>query len=207
VRALSCLVLVLSLAVPARADTDPPTIVHDELKSGRLGHPLVIEATITDDSGVFDPVVLYRVGSEGEFLREPLVAVEGEEGRFTATIPGDVVSDDVQYFLEAFDQNGNGPARYAEQSLPVTVKVLKTAEPLPDAPAPAETPTDTEPEEVEDEGGGAALWIGLGAGVGALVVGAAVIGGVAAYLALRPPEVPPRVDVSITAPTPTSGGS
>jgi len=201
------LALLLTLVAPASAladDVDAPSIVHDEIRAGRLGHPLLLRATITDESGVFDPVLLYRVGEGAEFLRLPLVPVEGEADLYEATIPGEIVSGDLQYFIEAFDNNGNGPARYGDEALPIKIAVLTTAEPLPDAETPT---TSDEPVAAEPEGGGG-LWIGLGVGAGAvLLIGVAVAAAAGGYFLLRPPVGPTQVDVIITAPTPTSGGS
>jgi hypothetical protein len=203
VRAL--LLLVVSLPAKAADDVDPPAILHEEAKTGRLGRDLVVRATITDESGVFDPVLLYRVGADGEFLRLPMQPVEGETDVYEAVVPGDVVSADVQYFIEAFDNNGNGPARFGDEALPIKVSVLKTAEPLPDPEPPPDDGTKT--AEGEGEGGGSGLWIGLGVGAGVVLVAAvataAAIGG---FLLLRPPDIPAQVDVVVTAPTPTSGG-
>jgi hypothetical protein len=126
---------------------------------------------------------------------------EGEDwdvGRFEAVIPGDVVSGDLEYFIEAFDQRGNGPARYADADLPVKVPVLKTAEPLPPAKGDA--------AEVDD-GGGGGLWILAGVAGGARVLVAAAAAGVTAFVLLSPPPVPAQVDVVISAPTPIASGA
>lgn len=204
------LLITLAAAAPAAAkgDIDAPAIDHTEPGTGRLGHEIVLRATITDESGVFDPVVLYRVGTDGNFLRLPMEPVEGEADVYEAVVPADVVSDDLQYFIEAFDNNGNGPARYGDDSLPIKVAVLKTAEPLPDAPQPDgdDTPK-TAPEPVPEEEGGAGLWIGLGVGAGVVVVlGLAAAATVGALVLLQPAPGPSEVDVIISAPNPTSGG-
>lgn len=179
-------------------DVDPPAVTHDEVKSGRVGVPVVVRATIADPSGVFDPAVLYRVGGEGEFLR---LSMEGGEGggAYEAVIPGEVVSDDLEYFIEAFDQRGNGPARYADADLPVKVPVLTTAEPI----AP---PTGTGAVGEEEGDGGGALWITAGVVGAGLLLAAAAAAGVAAFVLLSPPAVPAQVDVVVSAPTPVAAG-
>jgi hypothetical protein len=192
----------------AAADSDPPTISHDEVKTGKLGRPIAISATITDPAGVFDPVVLYRVGGEGRFLRQPMQPVEGKADIYVAMIPGEVVSGDLEYFIEAFDNNGNGPARYAEEELPVSIRVLATAEPLPDPETPPPDDGDNGGEVVpEDEGGGAGLWIGLGVGAAVVVVAAAIGAGAGIYFLTLPPAIPDRVDVAIGAPGPITQGA
>lgn len=201
--ALACVAAVS----PARAqiDTEAPAIAHEEVRSGRIGESIVVAATLSDASGIFDPAVLYRVGGEGEFLRVPLQPVPADEsagdGRYRAVIPGDVVSADIEYFIEAFDQRGNGPARYADADLPVTVRVLKTAEPLPDPAQPAAGAVVE-----EGEGGGGAVWVIAGVvGAGALLAAAAAAG-VGAFVLLSPPALPAQVDVVIAAPTPVAAG-
>lgn len=196
-----CAALFVALVVtPARAqeDTEPPAIVHDEVRSARVGEPVVIRATITDPSGVFDPTLLYRVAGDGEFLRLPMTKATGEEDawdedRFEATIPGEVVGGDLEYFIEAFDEMGNGPARYADADLPVKVRVLQVAGPVP--------PQATAPTE----GDGSTLWLVAGIAGGALALAAASVAVVGVVLLLSPPDVPAQVDVVISAPTPIAG--
>lgn len=196
------LVLPASLASAEEPDTEPPAVSHEEVRSARVGEPVVVTATITDPSGVFDPTVLYRVGGEGEFLRlsmkrpEPAGEDDWDTGLFEAVIPGEVVSGDLEYFIEAFDERGNGPARYADADLPVKVRVLRTAEPLP-AEGSVERPD-------EDDGG--TLWLVAGVAGGALLLAAATAAGVAAFVLLSPPAVPAQVDVVISAPTPIAAG-
>lgn len=194
-------VLLLFVVTPAFAqdDTEPPAISHDEVKSARVGEPVVIGATITDPSGVFDPTLLYRVGGDGEFLRLPMTKVPGQgdawdEDRFEATIPGDVVSGDLEYFIEAFDEMGNGPARYADADLPVKVRVLVGAEPLAPPPGAA-----------AEQGDGGAVWLVAGVVGGGLALAAATAAVVGIVFLLRPPDVPAQVDVVINAPTPIAG--
>lgn len=180
----------------AQPDEEAPAITHEEVRSGRLGAPVTVSALIVDPSGVFDPAVLYRVGGQGDFLRLPMQPADDE--RYGAVIPGDVVSDDLEYFIEAFDQQGNGPARYADADLPVKVRILKTAEPLPVPPAAGEVESDGE------DGGG--LWV-VASVVGAgLLVAALAASGVGAWVLLSPAAVPSQVDVVVSAPVPVSTG-
>jgi hypothetical protein len=181
------------------ADLEPPTIFHEEVQSARLGEPLVVRAHIVDDSGVFDPAVLYRVGGRGAFLRLTLVPVASAADLFEVSVPGELVGDDVEYFIEAFDAEGNGPARYGDEQLPVRVRVLKTAEPRePGAPAGG--------TGEETEGAGAGLWIGLGGGTLAVLLVGAAAAGVAAVLFLQAPKSPSQVNVIISAPSPAQAG-
>lgn len=180
----------------AQPDGEPPAITHEEVRSGRLGAPVTVSALIVDPSGIFDPAVLYRVGGQGDFLRLPMQSEEDE--RYAAVIPGDVVSDDLEYFIEAFDEQGNGPARYADADLPVKVRILKTAEPLPVPPAAGAVESEGE------DGGG--LWIVAGVVGAGLLMTALAATGVGAWVLLSPPAVPSQVDVVVSAPTPVSTG-
>lgn len=194
-------------AAPAWAeDAEPPAILHQQVESAPAGRPLTIRARITDESGVFDPAVLYRPRGEGEFLRIPMQASDDDEGFYEATLPSEIVGGDLEYFIEAFDALGNGPARFGDAAVPMTVRVLPTASLRGSgSEGAARGPSSDGGAEAPKDAGGA-LWVGLGVGAGALaLVAAGVVGGVALYLLSRE-DTPAQVDVVIRAPAPVMQG-
>jgi hypothetical protein len=80
----------------------PPVIAHLPVKSARANRDLVIVANITDPDGakVASAWVKFRVG--GGAQRELLMGPVGTD-RFEGRIPGTLVTADVEYFLEAED--------------------------------------------------------------------------------------------------------
>jgi hypothetical protein len=187
-------------------DTAPPRIEHTPPAACPLDAPCLIEAQITDDSGVFDPTLLFRAAGATTFERAPMQAVVGTPSLYRAVLPAALlVAGDVEYLVEAFDVQGNGPARAGSDDAPLRIVrpvpvVATPPDPPPDPPrttTPAPAPTTTNTEDSMDTG----LVVGLIAGgvAAAVLVG----GGIAwALVAARPPVGPEVVTVSVTAPSP-----
>lgn len=209
---LVCALLVSPSAL-AQDDTEGPVIDHEPVGMTVSGKPLLIVATITDANGVFEPAVLYRIGGEGTFVSVPMEAA-GEGNAYTATIPGDIVVAEVEYFIEAFDELGNGPSREGDPDLPLAVRVVaRDVEQLPpDDDGPT---TGGDSGEGGDDGGEAEegsslpliLGVGGAAGGAAIVaVAAAAAGGAAAYYFLvlnGGNNTPSQVTVTVSSPSPT----
>lgn len=136
---LAALVLVLCLppAVARAADTEAPKIVHTALAEAAPGTPLKVTVEITDESEVFEPKLHFRTAGAKKFMNMSLMRVGGTT--YSATIPDNAVTGDLEYFVEAYDAQGNGPARFASDVAPQRVKVNT-------APPPAAPP---EPEKAE----------------------------------------------------------
>lgn len=178
----------------AAEDVSPPVLAHTEAKVTVRDRDLAIEATISDESGVFDPVVLWRVGTDGPYSRAPLELVEGDVYR--AVLPASVVVADIEYLIEAYDTLGNGPARHGSEELPVRVRVVAAAAAPPLSTDPAATPA-APPEE---EGSSTLLYVGLGVGgaaLAAVVVAAAVTAGVVIYVLMQPTDPPGDGEVTL----------
>jgi len=130
------------LMVASAADSAPPSISHAPVRRIDPDSALVIKAHISDPSGVFDPSVSWRLDGESVFRRAAMVA-KGP-GDFETTIPGaNLRSKSVEYFIEAFDEQGNGPARFGNPDKPIRVAIASLEEMAgaPPAPAPASPPT------------------------------------------------------------------
>jgi hypothetical protein len=197
------------------ADTTPPAIDHTPPAVCVVEIPCVIEARITDGSGVFDPTLLFRAAGATTFERQPMQATPGDGALFRATLPAVLlVSGDVEYLVEAFDVQGNGPARAGNDEAPLRVKrpavaatttgaPARTASDTPDASTSTSTPDvgDGDGGVVDDDkAGDNGIVLGLVLGGAALAV--LVGGGIAwAAYALRPTSSD-VVTVTIAAPSP-----
>ncbi|MFZ9887481.1 MAG: hypothetical protein ACO3JL_08265 [Myxococcota bacterium] len=204
-----CILLTLAVATSTHAqgvvrDREPPTISHEELRTGLVGEPLRIVAVLRDPAGVFEPTVFYRLAGEQEFLRLPMKRTS-ERYTYEAVIEGPLVTGEVEYFIEVFDRFGNGPARYGDAELPMRVRIRPVAAVEAEPPGPGAGPTAAAGTAVdtanEDAASGSPLpWVLLGVGVATVAVGA----GVAAVVILAPATSPSTVTVSVSAPGPMS---
>lgn len=112
----------LAAANIAVADDAGPDIVVEPILRAETGRGIVIEAEITDKDGVFDPKLSYRAIGETKFLTSAMVPAGGSN-RFRAEIPGSAVTGPMEYFVEAYDAQGNGPSRSAPATRPHKVFV------------------------------------------------------------------------------------
>jgi len=228
VRTLYGLCLLAALVQPANGatlrDRKPPKMVHEPITKATTGEPIEIRVTITDPSGVFEARLHYRLASGGEFLSASLVKTGGDE--YVATIPAAAVTGDVEYFLEAFDVHGNGPALVGSQPKPLRIGVSatkprdagtgnnQTTTTTPDAGSSTTgrldagasgTLPNTNPAsgQVKDgEGDNTGLVIAVVASVAAAVIVAAAVTGVLIYYFSQEPESPGTVTLKVTAPPP-----
>lgn len=131
-------VLALALApLAAAADTVPPAILASPAQPPEPGQPVVIEAKIIDDSEIFEPTVYWREAGGSSF--EP-VSMAGQAPLFRAEFLPPEGSEAIEYFIEAYDAEGNGPSRYGAPQLPLLLQ-------LPARPAVASQPDRTAPRE------------------------------------------------------------
>jgi len=126
--AASALCTLARLPSAFAADTDPPTIVHTAVIEAAPGAPLKILADITDESEIFEPKVHYRLVGSRDYLTMSMMRSAG--ATFSATIPDTAVTGDLEYFIEAYDAQGNGPSRFGSEKAPQRVRVV-TAPPPP----------------------------------------------------------------------------
>lgn len=132
------LLAAMTLLVLAAADAEPPTIQHFPVRRVDPGVALTVKARISDPSGVFDPGVSWRNAGGDTFKRVPMQAKGGSE--FETVIPANAITAAaVEYFIEAFDENGNGPARFGNPQKPIRVAVATMAQ-MAGEPEPAPVP-------------------------------------------------------------------
>jgi len=183
----------LLLAPGARADdTTPPVIVFTPPAAGSLPKaPMTVTAKITDESKFF-PQVFFR-HSSGPFEKPiDMKKKPGAKDTFEATIP--YKGDRIEFYIEAYDEFGNGPARagdpdspfkitLGEAPAPVVVKTQPAQNPgsATAAPAPATKPKPANNgATASSSSGGGRTWtwivggVGLGLLAGGLVAGLAV---------------------------------
>ena len=114
----------------------PPAIMHAALSEATKGKSVEINARLVGESGVQGAVVMFRHSGEKDFKALPMGNLGTDD--YTATIPAAMVTSDLEYYLEAFDRYGNGPARSGAPNAPYTMKV-REAVALAPAPAPAQS--------------------------------------------------------------------
>lgn len=172
----------LLFATASRAeDTAAPVVVHTPIKSTAAGAKFVeVFAKVTDESKFF-PQVFFRYGP-GDY-KKPLdmKKVQGQPNVFGAAIP--VSGSVVEYYVEAYDEYGNGPGRSADPEHPWRVDTtggVARVEPPP-AKEPIAPPLHKPaPAPVAQASGGRTwTWIAGGAGLGLLT------GGLLAGVAVR----------------------
>jgi len=110
------------VAVRARADdTKPPQI--SEVRASLKGGQVQIEARITDETGVLSAICHHR-GAGGRAEDSPMMRNDYDDV-FRASFPGGL---DTEYWIEASDLLGNGPATYGSSAKAFAVGSAAPAE-------------------------------------------------------------------------------
>ncbi|MCA1826322.1 MAG: hypothetical protein ABR567_17110 [Myxococcales bacterium] len=108
-------------------DSEPPTLTHTPVTTAKKGKPLTITAHATDASGVFGPVLYLRKKGmpAADYIPMRMTPSRtGTPGDYSLEIPPALVSvDALEYYIEAWDNVGNGPARYGQPDAPIGIKV------------------------------------------------------------------------------------
>lgn len=163
-------------AAPVKApdeDTTPPTIAHEPVTRTMRGAPMILSATIKDDrSGVYDPRACVRNIFATEWVCLPMQAQRGDQ--YTVEVPARFTTDGLAYYLEAFDNAGNGPARAGSPEQPFALsleeKPKEAVAAAPKTAAPGEALVQTSPRT----GASVGAWVGVGVG-GAMLIGGLVL--------------------------------
>src|SRR2546426_1537924 len=125
------------VAVSARADdTKPPQI--SEVRASLKGGQVQVEARITDETGVLSALCHHR-GAGGRVEDSPMVKNDYDDV-FRASFPG---GPDTEYWIEASDLLGNGPATYGTSAKAVAVGSAA----VDDRPAARSEPPPRNPRE------------------------------------------------------------
>lgn len=207
-------------ATPAlAADTSPPTIVHVRVTQAPEGQALTIRARIEDDSEIFAPSVYVRAKGTADFDN---ISMKKGVDAYEAVVPAEQVDRDLEYFIEAFDEMGNGPAREGSPEAPIVIELYDPAKGPPGGTVLATPPPSTAPppppgivapppppptyvaapppaDDDDDDGVLGAWWFWTLIGVG---VTAGIAGAVIATRGSDPVEF---VDIDVVGPDPTPG--
>ena len=112
-------------AEPAPRDVTAPRVLHEVVRTATLGTNIDVVVRFEDQSQIFEPKLYFRRVGEDTFNAIDLI-VRGN-GKWVGTIPASLVTRDLEYFLEAFDVFGNGPAWHGTQERPHFIKVVSQA--------------------------------------------------------------------------------
>lgn len=112
----------------------PPAITHAALSEATKGKSVEINARLVGETGVQGATVMFRHSGEKDYKALPMGNIGGDD--YTATIPAAMVTSDLEYYVEAFDRYGNGPARSGAPNVPYSMRVKEAVSVAP-APAPA----------------------------------------------------------------------
>ena len=156
-----------------------PVVAIDHHGPVLLPGGVALEARLVSTTGkkVFEPAAFVRQAGTAEFMRLPMTLVADD--LYRAPLPPALAAHECEYFLEAFDEDGNGPFRKGSPERP-----LRLAKPQPPATATSHQPAATEPATARVEASGPArplrtAGIALLAGGGALLVAGGISGGLA----------------------------
>lgn len=193
------LLLVLA-AASAADDVDAPTMQHEPVSSATRQTELKISAEINDPSGVFGAMVLWRLVTEATYTSIDMK--EESPGKYVAAIAASKVTAPIEYYVEAFDSNGNGPTRAGTPEAPLRTTLV---EPSLSAFDPSIDPDET-------KGGGLPLGptITGGAGVVLAAVGAILwfgASGTVSELDAKYADGQPRLPADASATTAAIGKS
>jgi hypothetical protein len=171
-----------------------PAISHSAVASAPRGKPVEINARLVGDSGVQGAAVMFRHAGEKDYKALPMGNIGGDD--YTATIPAGMATSDLEYYVEAYDRLGNGPARSGAPNVPYALKLMDPAPavaPAPARPLASKRMLDDEPDPTyigigidggAPGGGGATLlvrplwWLRLNAGLAYNVAGFGYRGGI-----------------------------
>lgn len=131
-----------SSASLARADEQPPLIKHVPVAKANKGDAVNISAEMEDESEIFAPTLYFRYpGARGYSS----VAMTRKGAAFVASVQA---TADVEYWIEAYDEFGNGPTREGSPDRPHRIGVAERAAVARVAPVPAPVPVENVPEPV-----------------------------------------------------------
>lgn len=181
--ALALLISALMVS-PRAAGAAPgaPVVEHEPLTSFPRGEAVTLKARIHSPIGkrIFAPAVFMRLPGLEAPARIPLVPVPGEANAYAAKIPPNLTQADFDYYIEAFDEEGNGPSRLASPEAPIRAKAVAAALPPPPPSKVAGAGERAAAPVVELEAAAGRPWQRT-AGIAALGVGGALLAGALAF--------------------------
>ncbi|MCA1827274.1 MAG: hypothetical protein LC689_10105 [Myxococcales bacterium] len=128
-------------AVKVPEDHEPPILTHTPVITAKKGIPFTIAVNAADQSGVVGPTLyLRKKGAPASDYVSMRMSAAGPPGEYALEVPAALVSvDALEYYIEAWDEHGNGPARVGSPDNPLAVSVEQEKKvviaPPPVAPA------------------------------------------------------------------------
>jgi hypothetical protein len=201
---------------PQLRDQSAPVITHTRITKAAVGLPIIIRAKIEDESEIFAPSVYVRAQGKQDY--ETLAMRRVGEG-YEATIAPEMTRGNLEYFIEAFDDQGNGPAREGSPEEPLRIILFDPAKGDPmvkkdssATPVASVIPKDEgigeshhalatqSPVGSDDDDGVAGKWWFW------TLIGVALTGGVVtAVIFAQANGRPDHVDVMVRGPNPAAG--
>jgi hypothetical protein len=115
-------------ALPARgADTRPPVVQHVPVSKAVRDSTVTIQATMTDEMALFAPTLYYRTPGTGEYAS---LRMQHRSDQCMASLK---ITGNLEYWIEVYDEVGNGPTRVGTPEKPLLVTVVESAEALSEA--------------------------------------------------------------------------
>jgi hypothetical protein len=118
----TAVVVIFTPAVASAADTSPPVIKHTPVTKVTRGENLIVMAHMKDDSAIFGATLWYRAPNTTLYASAEMIR-KGED-LWGASIP---VTSDIEYYIEAYDEFGNGPSWAGSPKTPFLVKIADAA--------------------------------------------------------------------------------
>ncbi|MBS2025221.1 MAG: hypothetical protein JST92_22705, partial [Deltaproteobacteria bacterium] len=125
-------------------DDDPPSISHTAITKALKGRPLTVTAKIIDPAGVFQPALFLRKRGTGDYIPIRMNASKTVAGEYWVEIDAKLISVDLEYYIECYDNAGNGPARAGSPEQPFFIK-LEEEKKAPPPPPVAQRPKGAPP--------------------------------------------------------------
>ena len=188
---------------PPEPNPSGPTILHEPVTTAPTGQPVRVRADITDPDGIFAPAVYVRAQGSDRYVSIPMKL---EDGVYAAVVPAELVVQDLEYFVEAFDELGHGPSRRGAPEAPLLIRVSAPSvpkvvvKPPPENAAAALVTPPPSVEQKDDHGGVLGSWW-FWTVIGVVVAGSAAG---AAYALTRDGDVD-AVSIDVRGPDPTRG--
>ncbi len=108
----------------AHDDHTAPMISHSPCDDFASGEPVTILAIFHDDRDLFEPRVYFRYDADPSWVGVPLVM---QTRGMAAFIPARSGAARLSYYIEAFDDLGNGPGELGNAEAPIRLRGRATA--------------------------------------------------------------------------------
>ncbi|MGZ6125733.1 MAG: hypothetical protein ACXWLR_12285, partial [Myxococcales bacterium] len=114
------------LELPVADDGEAPQLTHEAAAPGLRGKPLPIAAHAADANGVYGPILYVRkqgLGA-GDYVPIRMVASKIVPGDYAVEVPAGLTNvEGLEYYIEAWDMAGNGPARVGSAEAPLLARL------------------------------------------------------------------------------------